>query len=127
MTPAFGVQVPREVDARVRLPSTPRAVRRAFAQAYRDLGARGCAAADYRLSGPGEWPRHCVKILPWGWKLVMDFPAQDEVRVLILEPHDNHSDPYSTLARILGVERAPGLDSGKPPCCDPEGLPPDPG
>lgn len=124
MTLPYRVDVARGVDVQVRSASTPRDVRRAFTQAYRELSELGCSSADYRLSGPGQWPRHCVKKLPWGWKLVMDFPSDDEVRLLVLEPHDNRNDPYSTLAEILGVERTPGLDVGKPPCCDPDGQPP---
>jgi hypothetical protein len=120
----FIVAAERRVDAQVRDTRTPREVRLAYTSAVRELEAHGCAAASYRLSGPDDWPRHCVKTLPRGWKLVMDFPESGRVRLLILQAHTNSSDPYQTLARLLDVTRAPGLDTNKPGCCNPDGTAP---
>jgi hypothetical protein len=66
-----------------------------------------------------------VLVLPSGWRLVMDFPAPRELRILLLAPHTKDSDPYGVIAEALGVERAPG-GKDKPACCDDEGTPPEP-
>src|SRR5262245_8701000 len=76
---------------------TPRRVREAFVQVHRDTAQRGCAAAHYRLSGPDNWPRFCVVQLPESWRLVMSFPEVDTVAFLILDKHDNRTDPYIVL------------------------------
>ena len=117
-----------DVDATVRDVRTPKQVRTAYVAAYRELQARGCAAAGYRLIGPGDWPRFCVRALPHVWRLVMDFPAIDEVRRPILEPHTDATDPYQRLADLLGVDRAPGAAGTglKPGCCSDHGAPPEP-
>jgi len=124
----FSVRVTRDVDATVRDVRTPKQVRTAYVAAYRELQARSCAAAGYRLIGPGDWPRFCVRALPHVWRLVMDFPAIDEVRRPILEPHTDATDPYQRLADLLGVDRAPGAAGTglKPGCCSDHGAPPEP-
>ena len=58
--PTFRVRANRAVDQRIRAADTPRSVRSAYADKYTALQARGCAAADYRLSGAGDWPKFCV-------------------------------------------------------------------
>ena len=117
------VRVVRHVDETVRDTSTPKSVRHAYVDAYRAPEREGCRAANYRLSGEGEWPAFCVLTLPSGWRMVIDFPEESEIRVLLLVPHDEATDPYSLLAQALGVTRTPGVQN-KPPCCDSEGPPP---
>lgn len=89
------------------------------------LQSEGCRAADYALSGPEPWPRLC-SIHVDGWRIVVAFPAADEVAVVKVAPHDSSSDPYRGIAAALGIEVS-GAPRTKPKCC-PDGTPPvDPG
>lgn len=74
--------------------ATPRAVKNEYRKLVGKLRQVGCLAATYRLSGPGEWPRFCVyKFTTRSYRLVMEFPAVDEVSLLVLMQHDNRNDP----------------------------------
>ncbi len=97
-------------------------MREAFVQVYREVGRRGCAAAHYRLSGPGNWPRFCVIRLPDGWRLVLSFPEVDTVVFLVLDRHDNRTDPYAFLEEAFDLPGRAG--QVKPACCGDDGGPP---
>lgn len=108
---------------------TPREVKSAFKAAVLALRQDGCRAADYRLSGPGEWPRFCAMRLPRLFRLILDFPQPDEVRLLVLEAHTNDNNPTETLAVLMGLSDIGDLgawkpDDGEPACCDDEAAPP---
>ncbi|MFC4057226.1 hypothetical protein ACFOWE_02910 [Planomonospora corallina] len=95
---------------------------------HRDAAQRGCAAAHYRLSGPGNWPRFCVVRLPENWRLVMAFPEVDTIAFLILNRHDNRTDPYAFLEEAFGLPDRSGHGAGrtqpKPSCCNDTDEPP---
>lgn len=126
--PRFGILVAKSVDAVVRDAGTPRRVREAFVQVHREVARRGCAAAHYRLSGPGNWPRFCVIRLSDGWRLVISFPEVDTVLFLLLEKHDNRTDPYAFLEEAFGLPGRAGHRAetahAKPSCCGDDGGPP---
>lgn len=86
------------------------------------LADEGCRAADYALSGPPPWPHLCAVHFD-GWRVVVGFPAEDEVAVIKIARHDAASDPYREIADDLGLP-ASTEPRTKPPCCDPEGEPP---
>lgn len=112
----------------VRDAGTPRAVKDGYKQAVVALRQHGCKAADYRLSGPGDWPRYCVTRLARGWRLVMQFPAPDEVLLSLLQAHTNVSDPAAGLQERYGLppigDVSPWRDERDPVCCDDEAAPP---
>ncbi|MEV7964362.1 hypothetical protein AB0O34_00040 [Sphaerisporangium sp. NPDC088356] len=124
----FQILVAKNVDAAVRDARTPRRVKEAFVHVHRDTAQRGCAAAHYRLSGPGDWPRFCVVQLPEGWRLVMSFPEMDTVAFLVLDKHDNNTDPYAFLEKSFGLPDRSGHGAGraqpKPACCNDMSAPP---
>jgi hypothetical protein len=122
--PAFLLSVERDVDVIARDKRTPKEVRAAFVAAYEQLEASGCKAASYRLSGAGELPRYCVVTLPRNWRLIIEFPGEDEVALLILAEHSRSSDPYALLAELAGLERHPSTPRTKMACCSDDGLPP---
>ena len=107
---------------------TPRTVKDGYTAAVLALRQRGCAAADYRLSGPGQWPRFCVIRLRRGWRLVMEFPQPDEVLLVLLEPHNNDNDPAVGLAERYNLPPIDDLsawrDERDPPCCTDASAPP---
>ncbi len=86
------------------------------------LAREGCRAADYALSGPPPWPHLCAVHFD-GWRVVVAFPAQDEVAIMKIAPHDPASDPYREIADELGIPVSTEPRT-KPPCCDPDGEPP---
>jgi hypothetical protein len=86
------------------------------------LSREGCRAADYALSGPPPWPHLCA-IHFGGWRVIVAFPADDEVAITKIAPHDPSSDPYRELAEDLGIPVS-AEERTKPPCCDPDGEPP---
>ncbi|XVQ84163.1 hypothetical protein ACQP2K_35910 [Microbispora siamensis] len=118
----------KQIDATVRDARTPRRVREAFVQVHRNAAQRGCAAAHYRLSGPGNWPRFCVVQLPESWRLVMSFPEVDTIAFLILDKHDNRTDPYVFLEDAFNLPDRSGHGAGrtqsKPACCNDKNDPP---
>jgi hypothetical protein len=86
------------------------------------LADEGCRAADYALSGPPPWPHLCAIHFD-GWRVVVAFPAEDEVAVIKIARHDATSDPYREIADDLGLPVSTEPRT-KPPCCDPDGEPP---
>lgn len=90
----FVVSASHEVRQTLGDARTPRAVKDEYKLLVPRLREQGCRAATYRLSGPGEWPRYCVyRCAARSYRLVMEFPTPDEISLLVLMPHDNHSDP----------------------------------
>jgi len=86
------------------------------------LARQGCRAADYALSGTPPWPHICAAHFD-GWRVVLAFPADDEVAILKIAPHDSSADPYRELAEDLGIAVSTE-PRRKPACCDPDGEPP---
>ncbi|MEU9830508.1 hypothetical protein AB0D67_03105 [Streptosporangium sp. NPDC048047] len=124
----FRIIVAKQVDATVRDARTPRRVREAYVHVHRDAAQRGCSAAHYRLSGPGNWPRFCVVQLPESWRLIMSFPEIDTAAFVLLEQHDNRTDPYAFLGDAFGLPDRAGHGAGrsrpKPACCEDKDDPP---
>lgn len=89
------------------------------------LERRGCAAADYRLSGEhDDLGRHCVVHLDRDWRVILGFPASNEVVVLLIGQHLRGArNIYARLYRLLDVFSPPD-ERKKPPCCGKGGEPP---
>jgi hypothetical protein len=125
--PTFLVRPTRAVDQRIRAADTPRSVRAAYTDKYIALQARGCAAADYRLSGSGAWPRFCVIDLGAGYKLVLAFQDEQTVVLVHLDQHDQRTDPYAWLEEAFGLPDRSGHGGGRGNrvgCCADDGSPP---
>lgn len=93
-------------------------VRKAARRVRNELERSGCRAASYRLSGEGL-ERICVIALPHAYRMLVAFPAEREVAVLMVGPHsrDNpETDVYRRLYAALGIE-VPTASRRKPPCC----------
>lgn len=108
---------------------TPRAVKDEYKLLVPRLREQGCRAATYRLSGPGEWPRYCVyRFAARSYRLVMEFPTPDEISLLVLMPHDNHSDPAAWLVERYGLPPVEDLRAWRtmrnPECCADSAAPP---
>jgi hypothetical protein len=86
------------------------------------LSKEGCRAAAYALSGPPPWPHLCAVHFD-GWRVVVAFPADDEVTIVKIAKHDPDTDPYRELAGELELPISTA-ERTKPPCCDPDGEPP---
>lgn len=90
-----------------------------FLEALEDLEQRGCAALDYRLTGPVPINNMCVKHL-WGQdRAVVTFREPRKVWILLVGPHDDHDssvDVYRTLY-ALADQPIPGGRRTKPSCC----------
>lgn len=98
-------------------------IRRAADRKLHELKRSGCKAAQYRLTG-AEVESICVVVLPHNHRLLICFPAENEVAVLLAGPHDETNpgaDVYTRLYRSLDIE-VPGGERRKPTCCD--GPPP---
>lgn len=99
-------------------------VRTAAKQKRVELERRGCAAADYRLSG-ADVQRICIVRLPRKHRMVVAFPAEEEVAILLVGPHDETNpevNVYTRLYESLDIE-IPTDQRRKPPCCA-DGQPP---
>jgi hypothetical protein len=90
-----------------------------------ELECRGCAAADYRLSGEGDDLGHvCSLHLLRDWRMLVGFPAADEVCVLIIGRHRRGSrNVYRRLYLLLEIDE-PADERRKPPCCKSGDEPP---
>lgn len=90
-----------------------------------ELSRRGCDAADYRLTGDFV-DRICVVRLSYDYRLLVCFPAAEEVVVLLVGRHvkSPRLDVYMRLYAALGLEPPTG-ERTKPPCCDGEEPPVD--
>jgi hypothetical protein len=99
-------------------------IRREVDVAIKALERRGCTAADYRLAGSeSDLGRICVIQLSRDWRLILGFPAADEVAVLLIGRHLRAArSVYERLYRLLGVD-APTEERKKPACCT-DGEPP---
>lgn len=97
---------------------------RAAKEARARLERRGCAAAGYRLSGAAV-ERICSLKLRDNWRMLVFFPAEDEVAILLVGPHDRENpglDVYTRLYELLSIE-VPDEEHRRPPCCA-DGQPP---
>jgi hypothetical protein len=97
---------------------------KAAKRAITELGRSGCAAAHYRLSGDGV-ERICVRRLRDNWRMVLSFPASDEVAIVLVGPHERENpdlDIYMRLYAALGIE-VPDAEHRRPACCC-DGAPP---
>lgn len=100
----------------------PVVLRAKMTTAIERLANEGCRAADYALSGPSPWPHLCAVHID-GWRIIVAFPAEDEVTLVKIARHDVNTDPYREIAEDLGVPISTEPRT-KPPCCDPVGEPP---
>jgi plasmid maintenance system killer protein len=93
-------------------------LRREVDSAVAALERRGCAAAHYRLAGANsDVGRICVIHLSREWRIILGFPAENEVAVLLIGRHLRGArSVYERLYRLLGV-KAPTEERSKPPCC----------
>jgi hypothetical protein len=101
--------------------------RRNAKRAMDRLERRGCEAADYHLEGD-EVERFCVIDLGRDWRLIVAFPEEDEVAVILVGRHIDQKRPqvdvYRRLYESLGIELPTiAQRKGHPPCC-PTGEPP---
>lgn len=99
-------------------------VRAAANQKQQQLRRHGCPAADYRLSG-ADVEHICIVKLPRKHRMVVAFPSDEEVVILLVGPHDDTNpevDVYARLYEALGIE-IPTDRRRKPPCCA-DGQPP---
>lgn len=93
-------------------------------KARAELERIGCEAAPYRLSG-ADVEHLCVLKLRDNFRMVLLFPAENEVAVLLVGPHDRENpdlDVYRRLYEALGVE-IPDDEHRRPTCCE-DGQPP---
>jgi hypothetical protein len=101
------------------------ATRERARRAMDDLERSGCEAADYRLEGE-EVKRLCVIGLGRDWRMIVAFPAEDEVAVILVGRHIERRpaiDVYRQLYHNVGIELPTVTERrGHPPCC-PEGQP----
>lgn len=90
-----------------------------------DLGAHGCEALDYRLTG-SIIEHICSRHLRDLYRVLVCFRAEDDAVILLVGEHDER-DPnrnlYALLYQILDLPIPKGQRK-KPPCCDEEGVPP---
>ena len=85
-----------------------------------ELERVSCAAASYRLTGE-ILERICVVRLPYDYRMLVAFPSEREVSVLLVGRHIRNPllDVYTRLYRALGLQTPTG-ERTKPPCCDTE-------
>jgi len=120
--PPFDVWLTREAAEDVKALRGAQA--RAVKQARAELQRIGCRAAHYRLSG-ADVEHFCVLKLRDNFRMVLLFPADDEVAVLLVGPHERENpglDVYRRLYEALGVE-VPDDEHRRPACCE-DGQPP---
>src|SRR5664279_2803647 len=82
------------------------------------LEKSGCKAAHYRLSGKGV-EHVCVLKLRDNWRMLLMFPAADEVAILLVGPHERENpeiNVYTRLYEALGIG-VPHVEHRRPPCC----------
>jgi hypothetical protein len=120
--PPFDVWLTPEAaeDVRALRGQQAHAVKRARAE----LERIGCQAAHYRLSGAGV-EHLCVLKLRDSFRMVLLFPAANEVAILLVGPHDRENpdlDVYCRLYEALGIE-VPDAEHRRPACCE-DGQPP---
>lgn len=104
----------------------PKDVDKVVGQKLRQLRLQGCAAADYRLSG-ADVEHICIVRLPRRHRMVIAFPGEEEVAVLLVGPHDETNpevNVYTRLYESLGIE-VPEGERRKPPCCSDDQPPVD--
>jgi hypothetical protein len=103
--------------------------RRAYGRFLRDLGARGCAAMGYRVTGPEPPPYLCVCHLRGADRVVVAFSSPQLVWVVLLGQHTGNpaTDIYDLRYAMAGVRPERQDRRRKPACCDPDGAAPDRG
>jgi hypothetical protein len=88
-----------------------RGPRRASYNAFLDeLAARGCAALDYRVTGPPPLSWLCVRHLRGRDRAVVAFENAEVAWVVLVGPHNDNDpgqDVYATLYRLAGIEPPP--------------------
>lgn len=94
--------------------------RRNAKRAMDRLERRGCEAADYHLEGD-EVERFCVVDLGRDWRMIVAFPEEAEVAVILVGRHIDSRpevDVYRRLYEALGIG-VPTITQrkGHPPCC----------
>lgn len=89
-------------------------------RAEAELERAGCAAASYRLTGE-VLERVCVVRLPYDYRMLVSFPGEQEVAILLVGRHVRSPalDVYTRLYRALDLQ-PPSEERTKPPCCDAE-------
>jgi len=100
-----------------RLRKSRRAVYESFLD---DLAFRGCAALDYRVTGPEPLDRLCIGHLRGSDRVVVAFESADDAWIVLVGPHDDDDpgqDVYATLYQLAGVAPSPNQQRTKPPCC----------
>jgi hypothetical protein len=86
-----------------------------------DLALRGCAALDYRVTGPSPLDWLCVRHLRGSDRVVVVFESAEDTWIVLIGPHNNDDpgeDVYTTLYNLVGVEPDPNQQRTKPSCCD---------
>lgn len=99
-------------------------LKRQVSDAVCALQIHGCSAAHYRLAGTEtDVGRICVVRLARDWRIILGFPAPEEVTVLLVGRHLRGARGiYQRLYVLLGVAEPP-QERDKPPCCE-DGEPP---
>lgn len=100
---------------------------RVFTAFVDDLARNGCAALEYRLTGPVPISRICVKHLRGALRVVVAFESSRRACVLLIGRHDDtdpNRDVYTELYRLLDASPPEKAGRSKPPCCDDDGQPP---
>jgi hypothetical protein len=114
-------------------------VEEAALQAIKEFERNGCLAADHRLEGPAPVERICVRRLPRNYRMLVAFPSQEEVVILLTGPRQSRRprkarsressfsqlDVYERLYKSIGLD-VPVERGRKPLCCDDGRAPVDP-
>lgn len=90
--------------------------RDAAKERLQELRATGCKAARWRMSGPTV-DQLCEVYLSDQWRMIVAFPAADEVCVICVGEHkDGHRDNiYDQVYRLLGID--PPTGRARVACC----------
>ena len=91
--------------------------RDAAKQRRQDLIAQGCQAARWRMSGPTV-DHLCEVYLTGQWRMIVAFPAPDEVCIVCVGEHDEGSpnNIYNLVYELAGVD--PPTGRRRVPCCE---------
>ena len=67
-----------------------------------------------------------MTMLPHSFRLIMMFRDDIDIILVVLERHDNHSDPYAVLEEMfdLPIPEGEHRSGGKPECCSDSANPP---
>jgi hypothetical protein len=100
--------------------------RKAYDRFLDDLQSRGCAALQYRVTGPDELPYLCVAHLRAADRAVVAFVSPSRAWVLLVGRHTDNpaTDVYELLYAWAGARPEPETRRRKPACCDRTGAAP---